>query len=221
MIAYDAYDNTAYEIKEDWDGDLTQMLYPSLNLTDEEIYYEIEDNYEYTTRFRGNDDLLIQTESDANDLTLYMFRDSFTNTLLPFFANNFGSATFARAVPYSLISAVEENADLVVLEIVERNISELIASVPEMAAPSVDLSEFSINQTTNTCILQTEQDDSLLYVYGALPESMLDTDSHIYVELSDESNTYAFEAFPILDESLSDDYSQDDGFALYIDTEIV
>lgn len=59
-----------------------------------------------------------------------MYRDSFGNTLLPFFADAYANAYFSRGVPYQLSDVDTQNADTVVVERAERFLPEMAKNPP-------------------------------------------------------------------------------------------
>ena len=58
--------------------------------------------------------------------SLYCRRDSFGIALYPFLADSFQQAEFSRSADYSVAAFSELDADVVILEIVERNIPLLL-----------------------------------------------------------------------------------------------
>ena len=66
--------------------------------------------------------MIITTENQSGVGKVILFRDSFGNALHEFFANDFSEAVISRAFPYDVSDI--EGADLVVVEIVERNIDK-------------------------------------------------------------------------------------------------
>ena len=81
-------------------------------------------------------DMQIGTASEVGEGKITVFRDSFSNALIPFFASAFREAWFARAVPYRIDRLEGEPADLVVVEIAERNLRTLIGSDERIASGS-------------------------------------------------------------------------------------
>ncbi|MCM1307272.1 MAG: hypothetical protein NC223_01595 [Butyrivibrio sp.] len=126
------YSQTAYSVQDIFDGDLYGMLFPKGDKKDGQIVFDTEERFYYTSNFRGADDLLISTANDGGRGSLLMFRDSFGNALYPFAANDFERARFSRALPYDLTDAGAY--DLVIIEIVERNIGNLLEYPPVLEA---------------------------------------------------------------------------------------
>jgi hypothetical protein len=132
-----AYADTPYTIQSVWDGDLDKLLGSSKK--DEQAVWQTDFTYAYTSRFRTEEDILITTACAEGEGHLVMFRDSFANALLPLLAQQYATATFSRALPFALDLTEIEGADTVIVEIVERNLQNLLTYAPKMAAPTREL----------------------------------------------------------------------------------
>ncbi len=137
-MEHTTYADMPYTVRENFKGDLYAMLYPDGRIKDEQMTYQNMKEYEYTSVFRGEDDMLIDAQSQTSDYRLMMFRDSFGNALHSFFAADFGQSEFSRNLPYTLEDT--EGTDLTVFEIVERNIANLLLYPPVAQAMSTDIS---------------------------------------------------------------------------------
>ena len=129
-----------YSIKNNFSGDLQSMLLPGSQVKDEQVEFDVEESFEYLNRFRGVDDLVITTKNNvaAVDKSAALFRDSFGNALYWFFANEYTSLTAKREIPYNIYQAVSE-AELVAVELVERNLKNLLIYTPVI--PSWNLAD--------------------------------------------------------------------------------
>ena len=108
-------------------GDLGRMLYPANPPREESRFYEdARQSYSTIGRFRSLDDLRITTESDAAPLRIAIYRDSFAEALIPYISNAFSNVYYTRQTPPPLDSTEFLQADVIVLQIAERRISELI-----------------------------------------------------------------------------------------------
>ena len=114
------YSKRDFSIENTHTGDLYEMLYPSGTLTEENNECEL--NYKAKGFVNGGNAITIETESDGEG-TLYCWRDSFGIYFYPFLADAFEYATFSRDVKFDVNSIGD--ADVVILEIVERNLSYL------------------------------------------------------------------------------------------------
>ena len=72
-------------------------------------------------------------QADGNG-TLFMFRDSFGNSLLPYMAEVFETAVFSEIVPWDFTQEDVLAADVIILEKVERHLPTLSNIAPIMAA---------------------------------------------------------------------------------------
>lgn len=137
------YQPDHFTAAQDHDADLYQMLYPAGSEKDVQFYPTWSWRFAYTQPIRSAEDQTIRTVCDGQDGMLLMFRDSFGNTLYPFLAESCGAACFSRAMPYDLSLLDSEGADMLVIEIVERNIGWLVTRAPILPAPmrQIDLPE--------------------------------------------------------------------------------
>ena len=131
-LPHEDYADTPRSVQRIWDGDLDAMLDPGLGRKDDQVVLDTTWHYRYTSSFRSEEDITITTENDRGTGRLLMFRDSFGNAVLPFFAQAFREAEFSRAVPYWLDLTAARQADAVVVEIVERNLPDLTVRAPVM-----------------------------------------------------------------------------------------
>ena len=115
-----------YTIENSHVPDLYPMLFPTQDYMEEQHIYPSESSYEHIGRFRGLDDLNIETASDnGNGKRILLYRDSFGRAMIPYMAEQFDYCIFNRSTPYDLSLIAETECDYVVIEIVERNISDL------------------------------------------------------------------------------------------------
>lgn len=222
-VPHNDYSTVSFNSVKSWSGDLATMLSPNSTRLDYQIEYDIDYNYQYTSRLRTDnlDDITITTANSSAEGSLLMFRDSFGRAILPFMAENFNSAEFSRAMPYNLSTT---DADLVVQEIVERNIVNLTKSAPIMLAPkrlNVTIPEQVISNDSNLLQCNINQGLEAVKLYGKVSCNLQDySNIHIYVVV-DGVNTY--EAFPIFEQELLSDYTLNNdevGYSLLVPQEV-
>ena len=107
-------------------GDLYQMLYPTGKGRETELVYSPLLQYETESDPRGGNAVTIRTVSSTGEGSLYCRRDSFGIALYPYLADAFGEAVFSRSADYSPAAFADLPADVVILEIVERNLPMLL-----------------------------------------------------------------------------------------------
>lgn len=194
-------------------GDLNRMLYP-ISLEPEWNYcYEVEDTFSYVTDTKTVEDAWIETVSNAGNDSLLMFRDSFGNTLLPYMANSFGKAYFSKSVPYQLDEYMGTyNPSYVVVEKVERNLSDFAKIPPVMTGPVVEMDALErLEETATTIDLRSaEADADYWQVMGTIAADWLELDTKVYVGVTSSDMVTYYEAFTVTTEE------GDNGYLLYL-----
>lgn len=117
-------------------GDLSEMLYPAAPAVETDYSYPF--RFTYTSKYKAPNDPLITAEGSGKQ-TLYCYRDSFGNDLHPYLAESFAASTFSRKTAFDLTG---ETCDVLLIELVERNISYLSRYEHTYPAPerSIELS---------------------------------------------------------------------------------
>ncbi|MGM9626092.1 MAG: hypothetical protein ACI3XM_10360 [Eubacteriales bacterium] len=115
------------------EGDLDRLLYPGTTKYDDDTVYNLDGQYVYTSAFSTAMDMEITTRSAGESGRLLMFRDSFSSAWLGEFAVTFSDCRFERAVPYRLEQLESAQYDVVIVEMVERNLRLLAGSDARIA----------------------------------------------------------------------------------------
>lgn len=199
-----AYDDTPYRIEAVWEGDLDALLGSAYK--DDQAVWQTEFTYDYTSRYRTEEDILITTACEDGEGHLVMFRDSFANALLPLLAQQYATATFSRALPFALDLTAIEGADTVIVEIVERNLHNLLTYAPKMAAPVREMPATVQGEGADLTATAVKSGD-YLKVGGYTPDRYGDCD-RIYLVVEG----IAYEAFPIAES----DPTASNGFTAYL-----
>ncbi len=162
-------------------GDLYEMLYPSGSFTEQDLVPEKAFNYTSLKDTAGGNAINIQTENLAAEDTLFCWRDSFGISLYPYLAESFGTAQFSRSFPYELPKAVDLGADCVVIELVERNLEQLLGNAAVFPAPVRDVEAQQQAQGSLSFAADYEKSGLKRY-YGSLSGLPMDDGSRIYAE---------------------------------------
>lgn len=215
-------DNPFYEVTRT-NGDLSTMLFPSIDVDDTQYYTDAFDiiaeniNIRITgAKTRNSQELMntiidnpdenysrISTTSDFDfsNGNLFMLRDSFCRAMFPYFASSFESSVFVKSCSYdSYIYPIEDYSDFI-FEIVERNLPEILESeqrIPTPVRDNVSINgDISDNKSNNVTINCSDEYSDYIYVEGTIDSTLLDYDSNIYVAVTDSNNTLTtYEAFP-------------------------
>ncbi len=127
-LPYTAFGDADYKAEATHKGDLYAMLYPSGKRLEVQQHYKF--SFSHVREPRSAEDIFIETENPgAENGRLLFFRDSFGNALYPFLAEDFQKASISRQMPYPLGGV--RKGDTVIIEIVERNIPNLLKYPPD------------------------------------------------------------------------------------------
>lgn len=199
--AHDDYSSADVNRKKDFVGDLSKMIYPSGGEPEYNYYYGTEDKYTYVTDTGSVEDALIRTDSKDATGSLYMYRDSFGNALLPFFAGAYENAVFTKAFPMILESDIQTyHPDTFIMELVERNIDWLITRPPVLQAPT--LSEYKVSKSLEGDIKLSaevsEYSPMYIEISGSIGYDDIGDNSVVYIAVTDEkSETVTYECYSL------------------------
>lgn len=174
-----------HRLVRDWTGDLAVMMNPAGPEPDWQFHYDTEIGYQYDKAIRSMEDIWIGTRNSSGHGTLLMFRDSFANALIPLLSESFARAVYSRAVPLDYSRIESEQPDLVVLEIVERNLVLLLEKPPRLPADALPedaqllaeirsgLSDQLLTLTADEISLQANTSGTWLKISGRWPDGIL------------------------------------------------
>ena len=189
-----------YKVTRDFAGDLETMLMPAFENKDEQMDFGWEQNYTTVKPMRSPEDMDIQTRSKSNGLSVLMYRDSFTNALLPILSNQFGQVHYTRAVPYDYSLMDSDKPDAVVLQIVERNIRNMLQRAPKMPAPlRPEVKPDPTAPTAGGAVMVQAEGDAVRFAGYVIPEGGA-VDGRVYVELYNKNGSWVLEPFQIFDQ---------------------
>lgn len=214
--SHDDYASKDVTIKEDFIGDLSQMMYPASSKSEQNYYYDAEGTYRYATDTSSVEDPLIKTVNDDAEGSLFMYRDSFGNLLLPFFGSAYKDAVFSKSFPIMLDFALRQyEPNDVIFEIAERNIPWFLTQPPIMEAPVMQLDEsaidFSVKAKYDLTVQESENSPMYLEVVGTT-SGLGDYDSAVFVFVRDGSGRgVLYECYNLLTQK------QEDAFLAYLD----
>lgn len=179
------YSTASFAVSEEHRGDLYEMLYPAGRATETATVYGGEFSYVCESDPNGGNAITIKTSCDGGSGGLMCWRDSFGIALYPYLAQSFVAATFSRSADYNLTLA--DSADTVIIELVERNLSNILSREPTFPAPVRELSA-----TANVGTIAVDYDEAksgvmsgYVRVSGELGADMLDPGGHVYIAAGD------------------------------------
>jgi uncharacterized protein YabE (DUF348 family) len=226
---HEDYADCSYTIDKTYVGDLNSMVYPLMELPEENYNYDYETLYKYVNNNLienvedsqvSVEDARVQTTNDSAEGCLLMYRDSFGNALLPFMANAFANGYFMKTTPYNLdmhMSAYKP--DVVIVEKVERKIDELAYEPAVMTGTEVEIPDNhrTVKTDTSVNVVIPESNSGYYEIYGEIDSDVMEADSDIYVEVDvDNGEKTAYKAFA---RSIQD--GSDYGYVAYIPVESI
>lgn len=182
-IDHDNYADSTVTRAKDEDGDLNRMLYTFYGEKELNYHYDIGQEYSYVTDTGSVEDAWIETECPDVQGTLLMFRDSFSNTLLPLFANQFSTAWFTKEGQYRLEKLLDEHSpDTVIFEKVERNLRDYLLTPPILTAPEEEITfDDSRKSDTSVSAEPFEFDINYCVVSGNVDPDFISDTTDVYV----------------------------------------
>ena len=202
------------EIRHDFEGDIDKILYPLARHPETEYDYAKYIDYSY----QGTDDVtatVVETTGNPDvEKSLLCFRDSFGNTLLPFLADNFKTAKFCKAVPYQIDAMYTENRDVCIIELVERNLVNLVKFAPVMPAPLRTFAEETCSYQSDVVQYKKSEANGYYKFQGMLDAAYVEDTSPVYLRFCGEQDTYVVEAFPA--DEITEGTPSDYGYTAYI-----
>ncbi len=205
------YSEVPVEERVDYYGDLDEMLYPKAMTPETEYYYDKADIFAYVGEVESNFDPQITTVNPSMENNLIMYRDSFGNALVPFFANEYGNAYFSRGVPYQMTDILNMGADTLIVERAERFIPDMALNPPVMEGPVTAAAGEEKEAKEGLEEISIEESGIYYKITGSISEEYLDTASEIYIKVNNDT---VYEAFPVNYEK--DGKTEDNGFCLYL-----
>lgn len=134
MLVYDSiaerfglerFDAETYTAVTDRTGDLHNFVYPSSDHKEERIVYPEFHEYGSNRPINMDRDKKTETTSEVNDITLTICHDSFGKSLQPILSQSVGRLCMNSSFPYNLDYINSTDPDIVIIELVERNIDLL------------------------------------------------------------------------------------------------
>lgn len=194
-FAWDDYAGTVGRELSGHRGDLHNFVLPSAGGRLPYVDYGLAEHPAYSPDAGANAarDANFGTSSGANAFRLLFFRDSFGEGLIPFVSNNAGRVMYSQEFPYNYVFS-GERFDAVAIELVERNIPNLLLYAPLMPAVEKPLPAGAIE--VEAAVLSREK-SGYTQLYGCCDGAFAGA---IYVEVAFAGGmSRVYEAFPILE----------------------
>ena len=189
--AHDNYDAVQVTRAKNFYGDLGKMLYPSTQQPEYNYEYDINQTYSYVTPTKSVEEAMISTQNDNASGRLYMYRDSFGNALLPYFANAYNTAYFTKAFPVNLAFETGiQKSDTVVFEIAERNLIWFAQQPPVIPAKELTVPENvkTVDKKWNVRAEVSQVNMMYASITGYVDSSLCKDNSEFLIIVKDKDN---------------------------------
>lgn len=208
---YETYEGLTPETVSDYGGDLHYFVLPTVVGNLPRPDYGLSFEYEQDA-VRPGRTTTIGTTSEKNERKLLLYRDSFGDAILPYLSANLGRVLYDAEFPYNYASFESEQPDAVVIELVERNLGNLLTKAPAMTAREIEIGATTGKVIDAETITVTRNGKTVFCgVFDAA-----DYDAASQRILVNIGNIF-YEAFPILEADalpLADAFEQPCGFSL-------
>lgn len=214
----DKISNFSWINRQDRDGDLFIMEYPSIVGTEEESYAEGFNDQKALTGKNWNfifgnsyEDTISATKSNylsKNNRNLYMFRDSFANALMPYLSSAYSKAVYSKLIPFDIQAAVNTESDDVLLERAERNLSFLAYKAPIMPSKVIDyinISSAVYPDETYSATIETSIDGDYFVISGMFDSELTslikeNDNVKIYVSVGSQNSNNLYSSLKYVNE---------------------
>ena len=188
QIPHTDYANNKPVVKKNDNGDLNKMLYSFYGELENNYIYNLPKKYNFTDSDATVSDGWLVTENKTGKGTLLMFRDSFADTLIPFISTEFETAYYSKAQPNALERYIEsDKPDYVVIEKVERNITDYLLNPPIITPALAELPKNILIKDTNTSVSieNCDYDANYFTISGEVDKVAISEKSEIYLCIND------------------------------------
>ena len=125
LFGLERFDARTYTTVNDRTGDLHNFVYPDSDYPEERIVYPEFHAWKSKRPIDFDRDKTLETSSNANDITMVVFHDSFGRSLQPILSQSVGKLFMNSYFPYNKDFIYKNSPDIVLIELVERNLPRL------------------------------------------------------------------------------------------------
>jgi hypothetical protein len=191
------YGDCGISLTKDYTGDLERMLKPWKPGAEEQIRYDVKQDWSYVEGSSPEDDR-IKAYNPEGSGNLLMYRDSFGNSLLPFCAQQYAQTVFSKMVPYPMTDLINDEPDTVIVEKVERHLPSLSEVPPLMDGAlrdEIEVPDDAPVAASSSSEVYLTRNGSYLKFCGIADPGAVDPESRFYIEITDDEGYAVYEAF--------------------------
>ena len=125
---------------------------------------------------------LFETRGQGKE-NLFMFRDSFGNSLVPVLSPSFASAHYSKLIPYDATYAFSLEPDILVVERAERLIPFFATEPPAMASPPSTLAPYKLVDTGGKSKVSIKKNGIFKVIDGTIPARQRQADVEVFARV--------------------------------------
>ncbi|KXB79681.1 hypothetical protein HMPREF1862_01718 [Varibaculum cambriense] len=126
---------------------------------------------------------LFETKGQGTE-NLFMFRDSFGNSLVPVLSPSFASAHYSKLIPYDATYAFSLEPDILVVERAERLIPFFATEPPAMASPASTLAPYKLIDTAGKTKASFKKNGIFKVIDGTIPARQRQADVEVFARVT-------------------------------------
>lgn len=211
------YAQQEFTLTQDFISDLTTMLYPSSVIYDQNMDYQLKQDYIHLRPLQSVDDITIQTLNEKEEDNLYFIRDSFGRALIPFISNAFNQVHYSRISPYYFQEAINLEFDHVLVEIAQRNMFHWLKGTPVIEISAEDIQIETTQAAPLEVTIHQEDKHQMKFSNVRIEDQEL---AHHMTQAYITNGEISYPVFMILDSGEFINRDFDYGFSLYTQEEI-
>ena len=185
-------------------GDVDAMLHPQTAQPEDDPHWPLADSFSFSTEGVTSveaDNFTTMGSAPGANGRLVMYRDSFGNNLLPYFASAYQQAKCTKLVPYDMGPSTMAEADDVVVERAERHLDLFATKPPYLPSPQRSIESLGDPRGGATDV-HVSKNGPYLVVEGTIDSACASEEDGIFVELTDVDGVpTSFEAFHVSEEN--------------------
>lgn len=224
--AHDDHSDIEPVIEKVHEGDLSKMIYPQAVMPEDDYVYGTGQSYNYIKQNNSMtdevsvEDFKIETVKEGADGNLLMYRDSFANTLIPFISEEFRTAYYSKSAPANIVKDIQERGpDYVIIEKVERNVSDFAKDPGIIPAPAVkpDLENYTLIDDAVINYELSVTDKTYVEFSGRVPEYETGSEDRIFIAVNyHDGSKKLYETYTVTREASDNEEATDYGFLAYL-----
>lgn len=193
-------------------GDIETMLYPVTAGSETTSKISV-GSWNGLENNKSVEDSLVETYSQEGAGSLFMFRDSFADSLIPLLSPLYEKARYSKLIPYNFLQFNQDFPEHIIIERAERHVGLLAENPPLMMAPRVAVG--TSTPISGSASVSVSEDGDYHVISGIVDPTESKESDDILIRISTENTTATF--IPFYQTIIQNGSTENDnGFRLYL-----